>query len=155
MSYHGQPVIDMDTHIREYVELDRTYKEYMDPEYREAYGRLSDAVARRREAGLPTALFMNPLALVETSNEARPLGIYEPWATERLAPALALVADGLRRLHAVEGPRPANAWLHTGSHWHIEVVPRLTVLAGLELGAGIYVNTLRPEDAARTLRKAG
>ena len=30
----------------------------------------------------------------------------------------------------------------------IELVPRLSVLAGVELGAGIYVNTVAPEDAA-------
>ena len=50
---------------------------------------------------------------------------------------------------------PLNAWLHAGGHWHIEVVPRLTVLAGIELGAGIYVNTLPPDDAALALREAG
>ena len=58
----------------------------------------------------------------------------------------------LRRLHAVEGPRPVNLWLHAAGHWHLEVLPRLTVLAGLELGAGIYVNTLPPEEAAARLR---
>ena len=36
----------------------------------------------------------------------------------------------------VEGPVPLNAWLHTGGHWHIELVPRLTVFAGLEPGPG-------------------
>jgi galactose-1-phosphate uridylyltransferase len=36
----------------------------------------------------------------------------------------------------------------------MELVPRLTVFAGIELGAGIYVNTLAPEDAARALREA-
>jgi galactose-1-phosphate uridylyltransferase len=32
--------------------------------------------------------------------------------------------------------------------------PRLNVLAGLELGAGIHVNTLPPEEAALRLREA-
>jgi UDPglucose--hexose-1-phosphate uridylyltransferase len=71
-----------------------------------------------------------------------------------LGPALALAADGLRRLRAVEGPRPANLWLHTGGHWHIEVLPRLTILAGLELGAGVFLNALPPENAAAALRDA-
>ena len=48
---------------------------------------------------------------------------------------------------------PVNAWLHTGKRWHLEVFPRLTVLAGIELGAGIYVNTLPPEEAAEQLRR--
>lgn len=74
---------------------------------------------------------------------------------ELLAPALRLLASSLRRLHDVEGLVPANAWLHDRGHWHIEVVPRLTVFAGIELGAGIYVNALAPEDAAAALRDAG
>ncbi len=71
-----------------------------------------------------------------------------------LAGALGLLAQAIGRLHAVEGRTPLNAWLHDGAHWHIEVVPRLAVLAGLELGAGIHVNTLPPEDAARALAAA-
>ncbi len=47
---------------------------------------------------------------------------------------------------------PINLWLHAGTHWHVEILPRLSVLAGLELGAGIYVNTVPPEDAAGRLR---
>jgi UDPglucose--hexose-1-phosphate uridylyltransferase len=78
----------------------------------------------------------------------------DPWTSPRLATALALAAEGLRRLRSVEGPRPANLWLHDSGHWHLEVLPRLTVMAGLELGAGVYVNTLDPEEAAERLRQA-
>src|SRR5207248_2247992 len=45
----------------------------------------------------------------------------DPWRSDRLATALQLVAESLRRLHDVEGPRPVNAWLHARGHWHIEV----------------------------------
>jgi UDPglucose--hexose-1-phosphate uridylyltransferase len=77
----------------------------------------------------------------------------DAWTSALLPGALQLLAELLRRLHAVcEGAVPANAWLHTGERWHLEVFPRLTVLAGVELGAGIYVNTLAPEEAARQLR---
>jgi UDPglucose--hexose-1-phosphate uridylyltransferase len=69
-----------------------------------------------------------------------------------LGSALHLLAEIVRRLRALEGAVPLNAWLHEGRHWHLELVPRLTVLAGLELGAGIYVNTLAPEEAAARLR---
>ena len=69
-----------------------------------------------------------------------------------LEAALFLLRDIVARLRAVEGPVPWNAWLHPG---HLEVVPRLNVLAGVELGAGIYVNTVAPEDAAAALRSAG
>ncbi len=75
-----------------------------------------------------------------------------PWESEHLAAALQLAAEGLRRLHRLEGPCPMNLWLHESGHWHIEVVPRLTVLAGIELGAGYFVNPLPPETAAEALR---
>ena len=74
--------------------------------------------------------------------------------SELLAPALSLLSEALRRLHALEGPAPVNAWLHDTGHWHVEMLPRLTVFAGIELGAGIYVNSLAPEDAAAALRDA-
>jgi UDPglucose--hexose-1-phosphate uridylyltransferase len=74
--------------------------------------------------------------------------------SELLAPALRLLADLVRRLHRLEGPVPLNAWLHDGPHWHLELVPRLGILAGLELGAGVYVNSLPPEEAAARLRAA-
>jgi len=37
-------------------------------------------------------------------------------------------------------------------HWHIEVIPRLTRVAGFEWGTGFYINPVPPEDAARFLR---
>jgi UDPglucose--hexose-1-phosphate uridylyltransferase len=61
---------------------------------------------------------------------------------------------------ALEDP-PFNFMVHTtpgGSkdrdayHWHIEIIPQLTQVAGFELGTGFYVNPTPPEEAARTLR---
>jgi UDPglucose--hexose-1-phosphate uridylyltransferase len=70
----------------------------------------------------------------------------------RLGAGLELAAEALRRLAALGGPRPMNLWLHGAGHWHIEVLPRLNVYASLELGAGHYINTLAPEQAAADLR---
>ncbi|HEX9023142.1 MAG TPA: galactose-1-phosphate uridylyltransferase [Geobacteraceae bacterium] len=39
-------------------------------------------------------------------------------------------------------------------HWHIELVPRLTQIAGFEWGTGFYINPTSPEDAAAFLRDA-
>ena len=36
-------------------------------------------------------------------------------------------------------------------HWHIEIMPKLSHVAGFEWGTGFYINTVSPEDAARTL----
>jgi len=38
-------------------------------------------------------------------------------------------------------------------HWHLEVLPRITIQAGFELGTGIFINTTSPEEAARYLRQ--
>jgi UDPglucose--hexose-1-phosphate uridylyltransferase len=93
---------------------------------------------------LPYELLVAPLDHPQT-------GAFE---SALLEPGLSLVSEALRRLRALEGPAPVNAWLHDRGHWHIEVLPRLTVFAGIELGAGIYVNSLAPEDAAVALRDA-
>jgi UDPglucose--hexose-1-phosphate uridylyltransferase len=76
-----------------------------------------------------------------------------------LSAALELLRRAVGRLTAVEGGVPLNAWLHTApfggeGHWHIEVLPRFSIIASLELGAGIYINSLAPEEAAARLRGA-
>ncbi len=38
-------------------------------------------------------------------------------------------------------------------HWHWELIPRTSELAGLELGAGIHINSLSPERAAQSLQR--
>jgi uncharacterized protein len=83
MSYNGFTVVDADSHFREYLDVDRTYRDNIDPQYRESFAKLSTAVAKRREAGLPTDLFMGPLAIIEPSDEWRPLGVYDTFGAER------------------------------------------------------------------------
>lgn len=38
-------------------------------------------------------------------------------------------------------------------HWHVEIIPKLTRVAGFEWGTGFYINPTAPEDAARFLRE--
>ncbi len=38
-------------------------------------------------------------------------------------------------------------------HWHIEVIPRISKYAGFELGTGVEINSVDPDDAAALLRK--
>ncbi|HEY3524348.1 MAG TPA: hypothetical protein VGK63_11665, partial [Candidatus Limnocylindrales bacterium] len=76
---------------------------------------------------------------------------------------LASTADALRavvsRLAPLDGP-PYNLVLHTAPlrervdqtyHWHWEIHPRLREIAGLELGTGLPVNPVAPEDAVEEL----
>jgi galactose-1-phosphate uridylyltransferase len=63
----------------------------------------------------------------------------------------------VRRLQRIHGGGlvPLNAWLHEGPRWHLELFPRTTRLAGLELGAGVYIVPVAPEEAAKQLRDSG
>jgi len=38
-------------------------------------------------------------------------------------------------------------------HWHIRIVPRLTLIAGFEIGSGIYISTALPEDTAKLMKE--
>jgi UDPglucose--hexose-1-phosphate uridylyltransferase len=40
-------------------------------------------------------------------------------------------------------------------HWHMEVIPKLTKVAGFEWGSGFYINPTPPEESAKFLREAG
>jgi UDPglucose--hexose-1-phosphate uridylyltransferase len=72
-----------------------------------------------------------------------------------------LLHDGLTRLarHLGSSP-PLNMWVRTAPRgaehfcWRIDVMPRLTHLAGLELSTGLSLNIVAPEDAATALRDA-
>ncbi|MCL5960340.1 MAG: hypothetical protein M1358_13695, partial [Chloroflexi bacterium] len=38
-------------------------------------------------------------------------------------------------------------------HWHLEILPKLSIAAGFELGSGLMINTALPESAAEFLRR--
>lgn len=73
----------------------------------------------------------------------------------------ALLHDGLCRLarHLGSSP-PLNLWVRTAPRgaedfcWRIDVLPRLTHLAGLELSTEVNLNIVSPEHAAAVLREA-
>jgi UDPglucose--hexose-1-phosphate uridylyltransferase len=43
--------------------------------------------------------------------------------------------------------------IHEDYHWHFEIIPRLTKVAGFEWGTGFYINPTAPEEAAKYLRE--
>jgi len=80
----------------------------------------------------------------------------DAFRSELLGPALQLLARTVRRIQELEGPVPLNAWVeHGGGEWRLVLLPRIAVLAGLELGAGVFINTLPPEEAAARLKHEG
>ena len=42
---------------------------------------------------------------------------------------------------------------HSFFHWHIEILPKLTRIAGFEWGSGFYINPMLPEEAAEHIRE--
>jgi UDPglucose--hexose-1-phosphate uridylyltransferase len=69
--------------------------------------------------------------------------------------------DTLARLHATFGDLAYNIVVHTAPrddprsfHWWAEVVPRIGVYGGFEMGTGVWVNPVAPEQAAAMLRDA-
>jgi UDPglucose--hexose-1-phosphate uridylyltransferase len=68
----------------------------------------------------------------------------------------------MARLDAIIGGAQYNFFLHTqprsctdcdaSYHWHLEICPRTSIPTGFELGSGLAVNTISPEDAAQQLR---
>lgn len=50
---------------------------------------------------------------------------------------------------------PVQQPLQPHYHWHIEIIPKLTRVAGFEWGTGFYINPTPPEEAAKFLREAG
>jgi UDPglucose--hexose-1-phosphate uridylyltransferase len=74
-----------------------------------------------------------------------------------------MLQQTLRKLDAVLEHPPYNLVLHSAPvqdaatpsfHWHIEIIPKLTHVAGFEWGSGFYINPTPPEEAAGFLRDA-
>lgn len=77
-----------------------------------------------------------------------------------LAPVLKIL---LRKMDVTLEQPPYNMLLHSAPiqehpsphyHWHIEIIPKLTQVAGFEAGTGFYINPAPPEEAAKFLREA-
>jgi len=78
----------------------------------------------------------------------------------------AVLKNALTRLYTKIGDPSYNFYIHTlpfykgtnqavpeeAYHWHLVILPRVNIWAGLELGTEIYVNVMPPEKAAEYLR---
>ncbi|HOW85449.1 MAG TPA: galactose-1-phosphate uridylyltransferase [Candidatus Aminicenantes bacterium] len=89
---------------------------------------------------------------------------------DELEALAAILKDVLTRLKVTVGDPPFNMVLHQApnqwlsarhwpelaerSHWHIEIIPILTKVAGFEWGTGFYINPVPPETGAQFLRQA-
>jgi len=75
----------------------------------------------------------------------------------------AMLKDMLTRLDKVLDSPAYNYIIHSSPipeasndyyHWHLEIMPKLTKVAGFEWGTGFYINPTPPEESAKFLREA-
>jgi UDPglucose--hexose-1-phosphate uridylyltransferase len=87
---------------------------------------------------------------------------YEMIEQEQVRALSAVFRRTLRRLNlALENP-PFNFIIHSAPfqegaadfyHWHVEIMPKLTKVAGFEWGSGFYINPTPPEESAKYMRE--
>jgi UDPglucose--hexose-1-phosphate uridylyltransferase len=87
---------------------------------------------------------------------------FEAEPRERLGLCAQVLGTTLRRLAAALGDPAYNFIVHSNPlreatspsyHWHLEVMPALSQVAGFEWGSGFHINPVPPEEAAEFLRK--
>jgi UDPglucose--hexose-1-phosphate uridylyltransferase len=76
--------------------------------------------------------------------------------------AAQILSETLQRMNQVLDDPPYNYVIHTTPfleldndyyHWHFEIMPKLTNVAGFEWGTGFYINPTPPEEAAAYMRE--
>ena len=87
---------------------------------------------------------------------------YAAQSDESLEALTEIFCESLQRLNSCIPNVPYNFVLHTQPlrsgplehyHWHFEIVPKLTSIAGFEWGTGFYINPMPPEETCAYLKK--
>jgi UDPglucose--hexose-1-phosphate uridylyltransferase len=86
---------------------------------------------------------------------------YEETSSSELEGLAGILGEVLRRMNTLLKDPPYNFMLHSAPlkaealdhfHWHLEIIPKLTRVAGFEWGTGFSINPTPPEVAAKFLR---
>ena len=86
---------------------------------------------------------------------------FEDAPRQEYASLARMLGDLLRRMHKTLEMPPYNLLIHSAPvqeavgdyyHWHVEIIPKLTKVAGFEWATGFYLNPVAPEEAAQVLR---
>ena len=88
--------------------------------------------------------------------------VFEDAPRQEFASLAVLLRDVLRRMNKALQFPPYNLLIHSAPlaepvgdyyHWHVEIIPKLTKVAGFEWATGFYLNPTAPEEAAQVLRE--
>ena len=92
----------------------------------------------------------------------RHLPRFEDTSPRELRDVVAMLQSGIKRLKRYLGDPDFNFFIHTAPlkdraryryyHWHIEIIPKITIIGGFELSTGVDINVIGPEKAAAVLR---
>lgn len=87
---------------------------------------------------------------------------FEHASLSELRAVAEMLQSGMRRMEKYLGDPDLNFFIHTAPlkhkrnykyyHWHIEIIPKISVLGGFELSTGVDINVVDPDMAARILR---
>lgn len=89
--------------------------------------------------------------------------VFEAISDEEATSFAEILLRTMSRLHSSLSDPPFNYVIHSSPfdsgevehyHWHLEIIPKLTKVAGFEWGSGFYINPTPPEEAAQFLRDA-
>jgi UDPglucose--hexose-1-phosphate uridylyltransferase len=87
--------------------------------------------------------------------------LFEDTPRHELGSLARLLRELVRRMNKMLLNPPYNLLIHSAPlhepagdfyHWHVEIIPKLTKVAGFEWATGYYVNPTSPEEAAQVLR---
>lgn len=131
-----------------------------------------ETIEKEREAGVRVVLETDEFFVFEPFASRWPFetwivpkqhaSMLTPGGPEQVRPLAAALRATLSALHRALDDPAYNLVLHEAPlrdscedywHWHIEILPRLSTAAGFELGTGIWINSMLPEDAAIYLRE--
>jgi UDPglucose--hexose-1-phosphate uridylyltransferase len=88
--------------------------------------------------------------------------LFEDAPRHEYASLARMLGDILRRINKTLLLPPYNLLIHSAPvaekageyyHWHVEIIPKLTKVAGFEWATGFYLNPTSPEEAAQVLRE--
>jgi UDPglucose--hexose-1-phosphate uridylyltransferase len=130
-----------------------------------------ETIEKEREAGVRVVLETEAFLVFEPFASRWPFetwiipkqhaSVLIPAGPDQVRPLADALQTTLRALYRALGDPAYNLVLHEAPlrdscedywHWHIEILPRLSTAAGFELGTGIWINAMLPEDAAAHLR---
>lgn len=88
---------------------------------------------------------------------------FEKTPEQQLKSVVAVLQAALRKIRKNLHDPDLNFFIHTAPlkhqsrykhyHWHIEIIPKISLLAGFELGTGVDINVVDPDSAAKILRR--